>query len=234
TTRAGLNSGVSSFGGGVTNAGAITAGNGGIAITGVPTFTGNVSNAGTIAAPTGISITNSTITGQIIDSGLITGGIKIDAASRITSTATAIAVAGPSFGGGISNGGTITTANAGILLQNVTSFGGNITNSGALAGATGIKVIASTIQGQIADSGSILASGHGIFIDSTSKVTVTGFLNADVLVTGPTFAGGISNAGALSSGATGIGIEIRSSAFGGGVSNSGTISNSGIAMFIHG
>ena len=51
----------------------------------VSTFIGNISNFGTITAKTGVDILGSTITGAIVDSGVIsaTHGILIDNASKI-------------------------------------------------------------------------------------------------------------------------------------------------------
>ena len=72
--------------------------------------TGNVSNTGSLG--NGIVISNSTINGQVTDSGTILGGIRADSSSSINSTATGIVV-GPTsmFGGGVVNNGTITGSN---------------------------------------------------------------------------------------------------------------------------
>ena len=72
---------------------------------------------------------------------------------------------------------------------------------------------------QISDSGNILASAHGILIDSASKISGA---NKAISITGPTFTGGISNAGTLAAANTGI-IVSGVTTFAGGIANSGTI-----------
>jgi len=143
---------ISTFSGGITNSGQITATNGaGILIGGTGNVTvanfsgGNISNFGTISAKTGIAIKGTTITGAIVDSGVILGtthGIFIDGTSTINASHTAISVSGPTFTGGISKAGTLSAPGAvGILVSGVTTFGGGIVNSGLIDPATGIAVI---------------------------------------------------------------------------------------------
>ncbi len=89
-----------------------------------------------LAATTGIAIiNNSTITGQISDSGTIsvTGlGILIDNASKISGANKAISITGPTFTGGISNAGVLAAAIIGIYINGVTTFAGGIANSGTI------------------------------------------------------------------------------------------------------
>jgi len=96
-----------------------------------------------------------------------------------------------------------------------TSFTGDITNEGTITPG-GITFNNGTITGSIASSGII--SG-GISLDSASAITSAG---TAILITGPTFSGGISNAGTIS-GATGGIIVSGVTTFSGGISNSGTI-----------
>jgi hypothetical protein len=120
--------------------------------------TGNISNSRTIST-SGISFTNGTLNGSIVDSGILIGGIKIDATSVIDPAATAIAITGSSFSGGISNAGTIQGSNFGILASGST-FTGGITNTGTIsAGSAAIFIDGvTTFSGGITNSGTISAS----------------------------------------------------------------------------
>src|SRR5262249_27706825 len=83
--------GIPTFAGGLYNSGSISAHDKGIVVTAVVTFAGNIDNSGTITAKTGISISDSTITGAIVDSGTIKAtshGILIDSASEILASKT--------------------------------------------------------------------------------------------------------------------------------------------------
>ena len=98
---------VQQFSGGITNSGSISAA-GGISVDGVSTFAGGIVNAagGTITATTG--------------AGIAVGG-----------THSGAYLVG-SFGGGVSNAGTISAAGTGILINGVSTFNGGITNSGTI------------------------------------------------------------------------------------------------------
>ena len=87
-------------------------GNTGAMVVSHTTFSGGVTNANTIG-PGGISVSSSTfLSGGIVDTGVISGGIRIDSHSRIVaSSTTAVAIENTTtFGGGISNAGTISLA----------------------------------------------------------------------------------------------------------------------------
>ena len=184
-------------------------------------FHGSVVNNGKITLH-GIVVTHSTISGQITKpSGTIIGGISLDANSKLNSASTgaAVLVEGPSFAGGISNGGTIVSGNLyGIDVgETVLNFTGGITNScGAiLAGLAGIYLVNSlTFTGGITNSGTILGNAYG-----TSGTGIPIFENVS-------FRGGITNSGTISG--LGDGINV-SGASGNGVSifDSGIISGSG-------
>ena len=202
---------VSSFGGGITNQGVISAATSGIAVNGVSTFTGGISNSGTISVSgffsTGISVENvGTFSGGISNSGTIFAG------------ATGIHVCGcvTTFLGGIANSGLISASSAGISVGSVSTFGGGINNSGTISAGfgPGIEVAGvDTFSGGISNSGTISAAfGPGIEV---------GFVE--------TFSGGISNSGTISA-AFGVGIEVGFvETFSGGISNSGTISAGGFS-----
>jgi hypothetical protein len=200
------------------------------------TFTGAVSNAGTLSgALTGISvIDSSTITGGIIDSGIIAPtntavfGISIDASSEIiaktTQTAVAIAVDGPTFTGGISNAGTLVVYDGGIqvgyLLQPVSLFSGGIDNSGNISLASygigiGVSSVAQFINSNV--GGGITNSGT---ISAAIDIAVNG---------GETFQGGIDNTGKLVSiTPDGYVIDVSGpSSFSGDITNSGEITGGG-------
>ena len=141
----------------------------------------------------------------------------------------------PTFMGGISNAGAITTPLAGIQI------GGNATVFGSSNHAT---ITVSTFAGGIANSGTIAAAGNGIWVGG--DVTVTGRGNV-ASVTISTFSGGISNGGIISAGGAGIEVggdvsnshggntaSVTISTFSNGITNSGTISaNTGILVNAH-
>ena len=118
--------GVSTFLGGVSNRGSISAGHIGIEFGksttnafGVSSVVGSIVNSGTITAKTGIALFQSTITGAIVDSGSIKAtshGILINSGSEILAGKTAINIAGPTFTGGISNFGVV-SGSAGIEIK---------------------------------------------------------------------------------------------------------------------
>ena len=191
------------FSGGITNAGVITPG----AINVVDsTINGEILDTGFIAG--GITVVSSTINGEIVDTGFVAGGISVDAASKIQAGSVgvgAIFVEGSSFLGGIINNGTLQSTKTAGIAVGVASFGGGISNSGSIqAGVVGIEAVAtSTFGGGISNSGSIQAGDFGITLSGQGILT-----------------GGVSNSGVIN--AVG-GILVSGSTFGGGVSNSGTI-----------
>ena len=89
---------------------------------------------------------------------------------------------------------------AGINVSGST-FTGSVVNSGKIT-ASGIAISDSTITGAIVDSGYLVWSG----IRSTARAGSLGALKA-ISISGPTFTGGISNAGALSAGSTAISVS---------------------------
>ncbi len=208
--------------GGITNSGTISVGFVGIEIgyrTGggvtapISTFVGNVSNSGTITAQTAINIVHSTITGAIIDSGIILGsshGILIDGASSITSASTAIKISGPTFTGGLSSAGTVSAGGtkAGILVSGVTKFAGGLTNSGTVsAGGAGISLASiSTFSGNVSNTGTLTGKtgiliGSGVTFSGGAAVansgTITGS-NGIVIGSAVTLLGGITNSQTIS------------------------------------
>src|ERR1700733_9733365 len=91
---------------------------------------------------------------------------------------------------------TIFSGNTNGMVVSHTTFSGGVTNTGTI-GPQGIAVISSTLlSGGLADTGII--SG-GIKVDAHSRIVGSGGAAIDVHDT-TTFAGGISNAGALAAG----------------------------------
>jgi uncharacterized protein with beta-barrel porin domain len=208
-----------SFTGGISNAGTLSAGKYGIdAYLPTPhanplfTFSGGITNSGTITVSSssgdGIYFRYvPSVFGGISNSGAITsggGGINVYTAAQFGST---------SAGGGITNSGTISARTAGIEAYNVTTFSGGITNTGTIivAGSSGIYVrFASVFSGGISNSGTISVGGRGIFV---SSVTQFGSTSA---------AGGITNSGRVTANTSGIAVEYVTT-FSGGIVNSGTV-----------
>ncbi|HEY1981774.1 MAG TPA: autotransporter domain-containing protein [Xanthobacteraceae bacterium] len=155
----------------------------------------------------------------------------------VTSSITALLIGGaPAFAAcptsitgpgqpGCTNSGTITGIN--ITSATVT---GNVVNSGAIA-PNGISLnSSSTISGAIEDGGTLIG---GVRIDSTSGIAAS---HTGIVIDGPTFAGGITNAGTISASGDGVlaggslstvgfrqGASVTISTFGDGIVNAGTI-----------
>jgi hypothetical protein len=204
-------------------------------------FTGNITNEGTIG-PSGIALVNGTITGAIASTGIINGGISLDAHSAIIANGTAIFVGGPTFTGGISNAGTISSNATGIQagFGTISTFAGGITNTGTLSAfVNGILVggaggppgtTLSAFSGGISNGGMITTtSRNGIIVGGTATNAFHIFSRSGTI---STFAGGISNSGTISSlNANGIIVGGKATfngivsilSFSGGITNSGAV-----------
>ena len=244
-TQTGIHvSGISTFSSGITNSGTISAVNDGIYMTSVSTFSGGISNAGTITAGYGSGsrgniyvIGVSTFLGGISNSGVIVSnrlnveGIYLGFSSGIM----------PSFGGGITNSGTI-SARVAMQLQNIRNFTGGFVNSAsgkvsAFSNALWLENI-SSFSGGISNAGTITSTNRAIDITVSTfsnGVTNSGTISAGTIAiyvrSGSTFSGGISNGGTIA-GATAVSLQ-NVSTFLGGITNSGTIwgkSNEGIYL----
>jgi uncharacterized protein with beta-barrel porin domain len=204
---------------------------------------GKIQNSGAIIA-SGISFTNGTLSGQIINTGTLIGGITLDQTSQISfGRTTGIRISGPTFTGGIANAGTIMGGGNGIVVGltrftlgafTISTFSGGISNSGfiqldrgagaviigALSGASTLTI--STFSGGITNSGEILAEpADGIALGRVSNSAAVTIAN---------FSGGISNSGTINANDAAIAVGDRVengaltiSAFSGGISNSGTL-----------
>ena len=86
---------------------------------------------------------------------------------------------------------------AGRRLPGCLTFAGNVLNNGKITAATGVAVLGgSIVLGAIVDSGTIVATSHGILIDSASEILAGS--NTAIDIAGRTFTGGITNFGVIS------------------------------------
>lgn len=120
------------------------------------------------------------------------------------------------------------------------NFTGDVLNTGTVSG-NGIAIQNATISGGIQSTGIVVG---GLSIDRQSSV-LSNSVTA-IKIGGPTFTGGISNAGTITATgsnnailvggvASGIGASVAISTFAGGISNSGTIvANSGNGIVVGG
>jgi uncharacterized protein with beta-barrel porin domain len=197
---------ISTFSGGISNSGVISASQHGILVGGIAT--------GTFG-----SVTIASFSGGITNSHSITaGGNGIFVGGNANGTGSAVTIS--NFAGGISNAGTISAGGRGIFVGGtgtvggtvtIWAFTGGITNTGLIAAATGIKIDVNvqSFSGAIANAGTISGTG-GIAIDvsdADNAITINqtaGLISgaiklsahADVLnITGGTLAGDIVGTG---------------------------------------
>ena len=153
----------------------------------------------------------------------------------------AFAACNTSYANTTAPGCTNASAITGIAINNST-LTSSITNAGTISPNGIVLSNGSTVNGAIVDTGSLAG---GISLDHTSRIA--GGATSAISIFGPTFTGGISNAGtvtgfrainifggslfaggitnsgaALASGSTGLRIDVTS--FSGNISNSGSIS----------
>ena len=230
-------------GGSVINSGSITATDDAIEVFPNPkgsgailnqTIAGSIINTstGTLSALVGIALTatsntsRNVIGGNIINNGMITAG------------SSGIGVYSSTVTGSISNTGTISAADRGIVLVNYTggnagqaSVGGSIVNSNAItgtaAGFAGIMLAGGSVSQNVTNAlgGTITANG-GIGILLTNAISFSAHA-------GPSTVGGsIINQGTITA-ATGIKVTGGSTVTG-GITNSGTITGSTSAIDVSG
>jgi autotransporter passenger strand-loop-strand repeat protein len=146
------------------------------------------------------------------------------AAPAKSSAAALILMLAPSFGagsvaGGITNAGTI--SGGGGISVNAATFLGDISNSGKIVGTNGIGLSRVAIFGGSGSGGAVVNSG---LISATHD-------GLRLRLGEGTFAGGVTNAGVISAGATGVDI-FQIGMLSGGIVNSGTIAGKlGIGVF---
>jgi hypothetical protein len=194
---------VDNFDGGVSNAGSIL-------------VTGNVIDAGIAVggfAITGGTLTISTFSGRVTNSGTISAGVGI----LVGGTAEGGTLGIGTFAGGVTNSGTISATKQGVLI-------------GGLAEGAGTTLTVSTFAGGIVNTGTIAAGVAGIYVGGA------GLSGGSLAIS--SFSGGITNTGVISAGTYGIFVGAPNTstaatiaAFSGNISNSGRIV-AGTGIFI--
>jgi hypothetical protein len=247
--RAVVDFGNTSAGGGISNSGAISAGDTGIRLAGVATAFGGISNSGNIAAGIGI------VVATVADFGNAGAGGGISNSGTISANHPGIDLFDvTTFSGGIGNTGKIASKSGnGIFVDfgmdfGNTSTGGGISNSGTIsAGHTGIRLASvATAFGGISNSGMISAGLAGIDLFDVSIFSAGGLINTGAIsaktgiaITDSTIQGAIINSGTIRATSQGIligsaseilatktAIDIAGGVFTGGISNFGVISGS--------
>ncbi|HLI64829.1 MAG TPA: hypothetical protein VKU90_00575, partial [Caulobacteraceae bacterium] len=220
-------------------------------VTNGTTLVGNITNNGSIIAPQyGINVGagshgspptivgfSATVTGSIINNGVITGN-----ASDIT-------VRESYVGGSVINNGNLTGPGVGIDIDGITGLGpngvtiagsvisnGNITPS---AHAAGINVSHASVGGDVVNKGLVSSSGFqalsvvnggnvtGSIINTGTLIDTNGSTNLGIFVQGASVGGSVVNSGNITAG-FGIGLSANA-AFPHGII-AGNISNSGLIV----
>ena len=244
----------------------------GVSVT-ISTFAGGITNAGSISSALGIhvggeavafgshsSVTVSNFSGGISNSGSITAALPGAAVGvwvgGLAAGSSLASVTVSTFSGGITNSGTISVAGSSSILVGgvafggssvrVSSFTGGISNSGTISdsGLAGIMV-----GGEALASSSVTVSSFAGGIGNSSTMSVAnalagilvGGVGAPGSVTVSTFTGGISNSGTISAANALAGImvggfspgggSVTLSSFAGGISNGGSITVGGGGFF---
>jgi hypothetical protein len=170
-----------------------------------------------------------------VENGGIVGGIKmngfspsppsliaINAGGEInTTTGIGIVIKSSILSKGLSNSGTINSTSAtGISITSGSTISGGLSNSGLIStGALGVKILQSTINGDILNTGTIKSTTLG-----------TG-----ILISQSTVHGKISNSGTITGSGDDSGISVlRSTAISDGIINNGVInSDVGNSILVH-
>ncbi len=179
-----------------------------------------------------INIFNTTVTGNVANTGTITTGNV-----TLRPGATGITINSSTVTGTVTNSGTITAHNTGILIENNANVFGGVNNSATIAGGVingGISVFnVSVFSGPVINGGLVSGGENGISIQHVATfsggMTNTGSIaGTDIFAgTGLTvsnvsiFAGPIINGG-LIQGENGILIR-QVATLAGGITNTGTI-----------
>lgn len=230
--------------GGISNSGSISSAGAGILIKSRNIINGGISNSGSIesSSRTGIQVfLSNTIHGGISNSGsIITNGDFVGIVIQGSHSGP-----GNQIDGGIYNSGLIQAGpdgNAITIHQGNNTITGDIFNSGMItAGHSGIYLASAFLQGNITNSGSIIATNaYGINILNASSV-VGEVINSGLIHAGTaalsisgnsTIVGNITNSGTAHGDQQGM-VIATSAIVSGHITNSGIISGSstGIAVF---
>lgn len=210
---------------GITNSGTITSGGRGIFIESNASVNGIV-NEGTIqASSAAIKVTVGTVSGAIINAGLMTGSTGINLRSATLSS-------------GITNSGTIASDSEWGIVSENTTITGDIANTetGIISSTYGevIFLRSNVIDGSIFNAGTLDQQGSGgygvVYVEDTSitgNISNSGtIINHDQVyglhLANSTVVGGITNSGYVSGQVFGVMVTNLSRV--GGIVNSGTIS----------
>ena len=206
---------MSTYGGGITNSGAIAVGDTaeGIFVANISAFSGGVTNSGTILGGTnagGIQVGFPTPLNSCCNISTFTGGITNSGLIAVANSAIDVRNVG-TFSNGIVNTGTISVSGfaAAVVVDAVNTFSGGITNSALIrdSGGSGIALFAvSTFTGGITNGGTISAGAFAAGIALNGVTTFSG--------------GNISNNGTITAG---TGIRISGATITGQIIDSGNI-----------
>jgi outer membrane autotransporter protein len=195
----------------ITNAGAITARITGIGIyNSGSTVTGNVVNSsgGTITAHTGIAVSSGSVSGMVVNSGVISAVTVINGPN--TFLGTGIYANSTATIGGITNSGLITSTGKSLNLEN-TASAFIVNNTGTLSGVANIGIntlnlngTSSRVIGNTTGTGTVNVNGsfssEGTFGVGTFNIASAGLFN---MANGVTVGGGnFNNSGTLNVGST--------------------------------
>lgn len=230
----GISVSASSLLGGLNNTGAIISNGDAIYMDAGVTFSGGITNSGRLEAGNDAI----RLEGSAFQNGILNGSGGV-----ILAGGTGIDVDNDTFGGGITNVGTIVTGPSGTNVRgidiDVGTFAGGLSNSGTIiSNFTGVEVDATTFSGGVQSSGLV----EGLERDGFNFDVTTfngGFLNTGTIMAGDvgvylaatSFNGGISNSGIISNGTEGV--SVSATVFNGGITNSGSISGSSSGVRIN-
>jgi uncharacterized protein with beta-barrel porin domain len=208
-----------------------------------PCKPGTTQNGGVAAA-----VNNSSATGNCIlveNSANVTGNVTNTGTGVLTTNGggtpsrTGITINNSTVAGSVSNAGTITAEQDGIVVNNNATVSGGISNSGMISPNTiGVFVTSvSKFVGGISNSGTISSGSKAVLVTSVSSFSggvtnsgsISGNANVTLFVDGvSTFNGNVINSGTIT--ASDIGMAVgQVTTFTGNISNGGTISVGGIS-----
>jgi outer membrane autotransporter protein len=190
----------SSIGNGITNSGSLLGGPDGAALSVQNSLIRNGGIRNTVGASvqggSGLLVSNSTITGAINNSGMLS--------YKEFSQGAGLELAGSTLTGNLLNDGTIIGSPA--LNVHQSSINGSINNSGELQGyATAAQLTDTTVTGDVRNSGTVTGRLNAFTLLNSSvsgKVINSGYMasrNNGLSVNNSTITGGITNSGSMSS-----------------------------------
>jgi len=235
----------SSVDGIINNSGGLITGTGndGILVNDGATLSSGISNAGSITSTgdVGITINDAVVSGEISNSGSISGSqgiLLIGAGTRVDDSII-------NSSGGVIRG----TAGAGISISSSATLSGAISNSGIISGTTyavGVFGAGTSVDGGIINnSGGSISATSGIGVQVSSSATLSGGISNSGSISGISqgiFVSGvgtnvhdiINNSGGLITATTDAGIAVDGATLSGGISNSGSIVGGSLGVSVFG